>query len=387
MPEVTPSFVMQYEREMRAIAENEYSRRLLAENQWADQIVRTLNIQRKAERVTWLLNTAIIEPVGLSGSGDITFEDMVTQTVEYPVMRHGKGIIVSRDQIEDLDGTGLNTLSTWAADMGNEMAYYKQRQAAQLILNGAATDGSANCYDGVPFFTAGLTVTPAAPTTSAHPYNPFKTSLGGFANWLKGGASGSYPGACAIDDSVTPDVALTNLAKAIAYVATLKMPNGVDPRFLKPAFIMCAPRMAPRLRQLMDAKFIAQAAATGGGAGDVEALISGWGLGKPIVAQEIGSAMTQTFQMPIANATTGAITTLSETVTGSDTTWYLVCQENRTTQLGGLLHVVRKPFKMNFYTGETIPELDRRNQFEYHVQGRASSQYGHPYSIFRIDNA
>jgi hypothetical protein len=381
MPELTPSFLMQYEREMRAITETEYARRLAGEHQWASKVLRTSNIQKKAERVTWLLNTAYIEPVGPSGSGVISFEDLVTQTVEYPVLRHGKGIKVQRDQIEDLDGTGLNALAEWSSEMGNEMAYYPQRLASQLILNGANTNGSANAYDGLPFFSD---------NSAPHLNNPFKASSGNYANWLHGAASGSYPGALPIDDSVATDVALTNLGKAISYVAGFKMPNGIDPRFLSPKLLICPPRMAPRVRELTKAKFIAQIAASGAGSGDVEALIRGWALGEPIVAQEFAASTTYNFQTAVANPTTGQLSTVSATASGSDTSWYLVCQENQSSTLGGLLHIMRKPFKITYYTGDSGGTgldaiLDRANELEYHCQGRMSCQYGHPYAVIRID--
>lgn len=381
MPDLTPQFVMQYERRMRSITEVEYARRLTEENTWWNKLLRTIDIEGKSERVTWLLSTAMIEAVGPSGTGAIEFENLVTQTVEYPVLRHAKGIKVQRDQLEDLNGTGLNILADWSAQIGNETAYYPQRLASQLILNGAATDGTANAYDGKPFF---------ADNSNKHPNNPFNTGAGSYANWLHGAAAGSYPGALPIDDSVTTDVALTNLGKAIAYIASLKMPNGVDPRFLTPKFIVAPPRMAPRLRELTQAKYIAQAAASGGGSGDVEALIRGWQLGTPIIAQEFAASSSYNFQVATADPTTGLLTTKSASCSGSDTTWYLVCQELQSTQLGGLLHVMRKPFKVTYYSGDQANSgldavLDRSNELEYHVQGRMSVQYGHPYTVFRVD--
>ena len=381
MPEITPSFVFGYEREMRVITETSYVNRLAAKNTWWNKVSRKMPIERLTERVTWFLETAMIEPVGPSGTGAIEFENLVTQTAEYPTFRHGAGIKVQRDQLEDLDGTGLNALSAWSAQVGNETAYYPQRLMAQLLLNGANTDGSANAYDGVPFFTG---------TSNPHPYNPFRTNLGGYANWLKGASSGTYPGALDISDAVTADQALINLGKAIAYIATIKQANGVDPRGLTPAFILAPPRMAPRLRQLTDAKFIAQQAAGGAGSGDVQAIIEGWGLGTPVIAQEIGASMTYTgAKMPFM-ASGGKTSFAAENLTGSDTTWYIVCQEMASTQLGGLLYVTRKDFKVNYYTGDSggtamSAELDRFNEFEYHVQGRMSAQYGHPYTIFRVD--
>lgn len=381
MPDLTPQFVMQYERRMRAITEVEYARRL--SKMWWNKLLKTIDIEGKSERITWLLSTALIESVGPSGAGKIDFENLVTQSVEYPVLRHAKGIKVQRDQIEDLNGTGLDILAQWSAQIGNEIAYYPQRLAAQLVLNGAATDGTANAYDGKPFF---------ADNSNKHPNNPYNTGAGSYANWLHGAASGAYPGALPIDDSVTTDVALTNLGKAIAYVAGLKMPNGVDPRFLAPKYIICPPRMAPRVRELTQAKYIAQAAASGGGSADIEALISGWALGEPVVAEEFAATSSYAFDVAIADPTTGALTSKHVSgVTGSDTSWYLVCQEMQSTQLGGLLHVMRKPFKVTYYSGDAAGStgldaiLDRANELEYHVQGRMSVQYGHPYSIFRVD--
>lgn len=386
MPEITPSFVMQYERRMRALTEVEYVRRLAAENTWWNKVLRTIDIEGKSERVTWLLSTAFIEPVGPSGVGALSFEDMVTQTVEYPVLRHGKGIRVHRDQIEDLNGTGLDILAQWSSQIGGEMAYYPQRLAAQLILNGAATDGSATAYDGKPFF---------ADTTNAHPNNPFNPGAGSYANWLHGPAAPSgfpsYPGALPIDESVSVDTALENVGKAIAYIASLKMPNGIDPRFLSVAYIMGPPRLAPRIRELTKARYIAQMAkGSGGGSADIEAIIRGWAMGEPMLAQEFAASTTYNGQQATADATTGNLSTKKFTATGSDTTWYIVTQEMATTQLGGLLHVMRKPFKVTYYSGDQANSgldaiLDRANEFEYHVQGRMSVQYGHPYSIFRID--
>ena len=385
MPDITPTFTMQYERRMRSITESEYVRRL--KKLWWNKIARTIDIEGKTERMTWFLDTATIEPVGPSGAGTLTFENMVTQTAEYPTFRHGKGIIIQRDQLEDLDGTGLNQAAKWSENIGNETAYYPQRLMAQLLLNAANTDGSANAYDGVPFFAKNTTTTTInGITVTGHPLNPYRPALGGYVNWYTGASSGSYPGALPIDDTVTVDVALKNLGIAIAAIANVKMPNGVDPRYLTPKYLVCPPRMAPRVRQLTEAKVIAQAAATGGGGADVEALIRGWELGEPIVANELAAAISYNAQFPFVVTSSGAVTSLPETISGSDTTWYLVCQEMQTTQLGGLLYVMRKPFKVNYYTGETQAQLDRRNEFEYHVQGRMSAQLGHPYTIHRFDS-
>ncbi len=389
MPTITPTFQMQYERRMRAITENEYVR-LLSE-MWWNKVAKSITIDGARERLTWLLATAKIDRVGPTGTGSLTFEGMQTQTVDYLVGKHAAAIKVHRDQIEDLDGTGLNTLAEWSAQVGAQSAYYPQKMFSQLLLNGANTNGSAAAYDTVPFFADNTARTLGGNSVKGHPYNPFKTQLGGYTNWWKGSPSGSYPGALPIDDSVTTDVALTNLGKAIASVATVRMPNGEDPRMLKPVYMIAPPRMAPRVRQLHDAKVIAQAAATGGGGADVEALIRGWGLGEPVIAQELGAGTSYNFNTDYISST-GIAASSAESVTGSDTTWYLVCQEMASTQLGGLLFINRKPFKVNYYTGDMggtamSAELDRTDEFEYHCKGRMGAGYGHPYTIFRIDGS
>lgn len=384
MPEITPSFVFEYERRMRANVENEYARRLTAKNIWWNRVARPMQIEGRTERVTWLLDTATIEAIGPTGTGRLGFEDMVTQTAEYPSFRYGRGLSVHRDQIEDLDGTGLDFLGKWSSNIGNESAYLPQRVLAQLLLNGANTDGSANAYDGIPFF---------ADNSNPHPNNPFNTAAGTYANWLHGAASAPYPGACPIDETnaSTVDAAFSNFQKVLTYVNGLKMPNGVDPRFLTPVFILFAPALTKRVAQVTDAKFIAQlAGSNAGGSGDVAAVHEFWGMGTPLMVKEIGGAMSYTAKMPFMNLTTGNVTFLPETVTGSDTTWYLVCQEMQTTMLGGLLWIMRKPIKVNYYTGDQggtamSEHLDRMNEFEYHAQGRVAGQYGHPYTIFRID--
>jgi hypothetical protein len=391
---------------MKVITESEYKRRIAAENFWAPKILRDTNIERKTERITWWLDTATIQPLGPTGDGEMEFESLVAQTVEYPTYKHGKGLRIQRDQLEDLDGTGLNQAAKWSELMGSETAYYRQRLASQVILNAANTDGSAAAYDGVPFFADNTTN-----SAHGHPLNPFAKSVGGYCNWLHGSAGTSltgpgftsqpYPGALPIDESVTTDVALTNLRKAWSYIKSIKMPNGIDPRFLRPKYIMGPPALAARIAMLTDAKFIAQAAATGGGSADIVAYIKRMGFEvEPIIADEFAASTDYSTTLPFMSLTGsggsggtvkgGNVTSLPETIQGSDTTWYIVCEEGQTSQLGALLHVLRKPFKITYYTGDSGGTgldaiLDRIEEFEYHCRGRASVQLGHPYCIFRVD--
>lgn len=397
MQQLTPSFVFQLEKRMAAIREDEFARALSdSETNYWGRISKQLDIDGASERKTWFLNTADIRPDGLGGTQD--FDPLVTQTTELVPQRYKAGISVKKDQLLDLRGGGLDILTEWAAQIGYKSAYFPQRLLTELLMNGANTDGSANAYDGVPFFQDTTTTTFAGTAVAGHPYNPYQPSLGGYSNWLHGAASGAYPGACPIDDSVTLDVAFINLSKVIAYVRGWKMPDGITPRFLRPAALIIPPRMVTQATQLLSAKYIAQAAKTGGGSGDVEMIIRRWGLPAPIVADELAASTSystkimQAMQSATAQGT-GVQTAYTETITGSDTSWYLVMEQNISTQLGGIVHVVREPFRTNFFFGEggmggatgIDAILNRALEIEYHHTGRMSMQYGHPYALVRID--
>ena len=365
---VTPTFLFDFERNMQAIQENEYLR--LTQDLWWTRVARRRPSSSKAERINWLLSTAMIRSQGKGGNMD--FDDLVQLTKEYVNRNAGAGFKVTRDQLEDLDGGGLDLAGQWSRDIGAYMAYWPQKQVIKAILNGEAAGSLA--YDSQPFFSGWDSVN----HVGKHPYNPYDTSLGGYANVLTGAAdSGSgynYPGACPIDDSVTTDVALTNLAKVIAYVRTIKMPNGEDPRKLKPSLIIAPPRMTARVQQLTNARFVAQAAANGGGSGDVMAMIQNWGLAAPIEVDEFSANFSYTLDLEDGGGT----------VSGDDKTWYLGVEQIASSQLGALTYVDREPFSVPMFGDMAFPELSRKRALEYHCKGRNVTGYGHPFLLFKI---
>jgi phage major head subunit gpT-like protein len=359
MPALTPEFLFDFESNMQVITENEYAR--FASNLWWSKFMKTRPSSSKKEIVTWLLSTAKIEDLEKSG-GKMVFEDLVSKYTTYENKNAGGGLRLKKQQLEDLDGGGIDLATKWSGDIGAYMAYWPQKQLVSLIKNGATS--GFNSYDDVTFFS------------NAHPINPANTGLGTYANIFTGAAAStpatdpndaSYPGACAIDDSVTVDVALANLSKVVSYIRSIRMPNGEDPRFLRPVSILAPPRMQARVTQLTNAKFIAQAAASGGGSGDVEALIASFGLVTPTIADEFAG-----FE--------------------SDTTWFLACEELASSQLGGFVYVDREPFRITYYTGSgggtgVDAILDRTDELEWHCKGRNVTGYGHPYTMFKVKAA
>lgn len=385
MPALTPSFLFDFESEMDAITENEFIRLSASDNLWVRDVAKFSTTGKKRDIKAWILSTLQIYQQGDGTSGPngtatasgaingvngahdvaaIRFDDMAAIYQEYDVLPAVAGLRVSRPQIEDNDGNGLDLAAAWSAQAGALMAYWPQQKISGLMLNGALS--TATAYDNVQFFADNV-----VNSGNGHPVNQYKTNSGKYFNWFHGAASGVYPGALPIDETVTVDVALKNLQIAIAYIASIKMPNGVTPRFLKPRRLLVPPRLVARAQQLTNARYIAQGAASGGGSGDVEAIINNWGFLQPIEVQEFAGVTPS-----------GA----SE----ADLTWYLVCEEMTSTQLGSFLYIDREPFAIRYYTGQgggngTDAILDRQQLLEWHLYGRNIAGYGHPYGIFRFD--
>lgn len=349
---LTPEFVFDLESNMRLVSNQEFDR-LSKESYW-QLIAKTMTSGAKKERISWLLDSASLNDY--NEEGNVEFEEMVALTTEYESKHVTKGLKVNRAKFEDLDGNGVQLATNWTRQQAALFAYWPQKQLAKAILAGESTAG----YDGENYFS------------TSHPNNPFDDAAGTYANLFTGAASGAYPGACPIDDSVSLEEAMENLGKLIAYIeGAIKMPNGEDPRMLRVARLVVPPRMKVRAQQLTNAKFIAQdSKGGGGGSADVSAVISNWELSPPIVARELGSAFTS----------------------GSDTTFYLLVENILSSELGAFTYVQREPFSITYYTGRgggtgADAILDRANELEWHSRGRNVIGLGHPFLMHKCKAA
>lgn len=340
MPAITPSFMFDLESNMRLITSQQYER--LSSQLWWPKMAKRMPSAAKKERITWLLDTAKIETT-IKGGGQVTFEDIVSQTTEFENVNASAALELKKEQLEDLDGNGVQLATHWSRQIGAYAAYWPQKMVAAALLANPTT------YDGLSFFHA------------SHPLNPFDTGLGTFQNVFTGAASGIYPGALDISNAVSVDVALQNIAKAIAYIASIKMPNGVDPRFLRVGSIFHPPALTARVQQLTQAKFIAQAGTGGAGSGDVESVIRNFGLGTPIECPELGSAFSG----------------------GSDTTWYIGVEELTSDQLGAFVYVDREPFSVVYHGPQTDADLAKMRKFQWTTEGRNVVGAGHPFLLFK----
>lgn len=344
MPAVTPRFTLKLEDRMQVIVEREYTR--LTSNLWWQKVAKVRKSTGAKELITWLLSTAQIKDMGLGGN--MSFDDLVATYTTIENKHAGGGLRLKKDKFEDTDGGGMDIAAQWSSDIGNYMAYWPQKLVTHFLKNAhnLAGSGGYTGYDGKAFFAAD------------HPYNQFKVALGTFKNIFTGGASGDYPGACPIDESVTAEVALQNLGKIMAYIASIKMPNGEDPRYLRPAGLIVPPRMFPRAVQLTNAKFIASAASSGGGSSDVEMLIKALGYATPQMADELAG-----FE--------------------SNTTFFVACEQVASSELGAAVYQEREPFYINFYGAMTESQLNRLDELEWQCKGRNAVSGGHPFLLFK----
>lgn len=349
MGALTQSYLFSVEQRMQLVSEQQYQR--LIANLWYRKMSREVPMNGKSLRFQWLMDTAGIQYVDRIGGG-VEFEELMLNSFEFTAKAATAGFELNRAQFEDVDGGGVDLAAEWARQQGAYAAYWPQKQIA-LAVN-AGTQSTSLAYDGQVFFS------------TAHPVNPFQTSLGTYSNLFTGSVSGLYPGACPIDstNATTVDAAFNNFQRALAYInGGLLMPNGVDPRNLRAATIFAPPALSMRLQQLTNSKYIAQAAASGGGSADVENVIRNWGVGEPVICPELGS--------PFLN--------------GSDTSYYIGVESMASDALGAILYGNREPFQVVYNSGMTDADLQRANTLQWSIRGRNTTSYGHPYLLFKVN--
>jgi phage major head subunit gpT-like protein len=344
MPAVTPSYLATFETRMEAIRNDEYARFSAQDFLWWDMVTTRRQSQSKTDIVSFLLNSAMIRDTG--NGGNISFDDMAATYKEIETLHRGAGFKITKSQMEDIyngipGGEALDFAGQWSTDIGAYMAYWPQKQVAEYIKN-AHDAAYATSYDGKAFFA------------TDHPNHPKDLSRGTYSNLLSG--AGTY----AIHSSVDDDDAMVNLTKVFAHIAAMKMPNGVDPRGLRPAGILCGPTLAPRVAQLLDAKFIAKTAGSGAGSADGHAaLVSRLGIAPPVQADELAG-----FE--------------------SDTTYFVICRQAASSSLGAIIYAEREPFYVNNYGPMTDAQLSRSDEFEWHCKGRNAVSGGHPYLLVKV---
>jgi phage major head subunit gpT-like protein len=345
---LTPVLLQTLETQIKRVSDESYRGKL--SSLWWQNVANADTTTAGRTVKTWLLDSARLTR---TNDGEFSSQEMYAIQHEYSVEFAGGGLEMSKTEFDDDDTSPIayQQAAEWAKQMGAQFAYYPQRLVADALIGGN-TVTTMKAYDGLQFFS------------TAHPNNPSVSAWGTYANLFTGGASGSYPGALPIDNGVTVDVAFANLTKLFAYVRGMKSSNGRDPRGLSFAGIVTPPALFPRVSQLLDAKYIAQAAAGGGAASaDVTKITQIFaGFGTPICADEISAALG-----------------------GSDTDYYVLLKYDagNLTELGGLSYVQREPFNIVYNGVMDDAKLQRTNKLQWNARGRNTLAFGHPYYLLK----
>lgn len=335
------------EKRWQRIQETEYAR--FASSTWYTRVAKIRQSASRTEIVSWLLSNVTIVDQGTVG-GNVKFDDLVEIYTEYTNAYAGNGLKLPRAKFEDISngvigGEGIQAGAEWSAQTGMYSAYWPQKKVADFMKAGETNIG----YDGKPLFA------------TDHPVNPSDPSKGTFRNLITDPAY-------TITKTKTPDQNLDALKNISALVRKIKMPNGVDPRFLRIKDIIVGPELAPTLNEVVNAKFLARYAGGGtsaGGSSDVSTVLSRAGYGEVVEADEFSAT------------------------SDDDASVYIVCEQASQSQLGALVYVDRQPFITRYFTGlgggtGADAELSRKEELEWHCTGRNVVGAGHPFLIFKV---
>ncbi len=348
---LNPTFVFSLEQNMRVLQENEAAR--LTSNMWWNRVARVVPTQAGREVLSWVLNTAVLENTGVDPTPN--YRDMQIMNTAFVPEYMSAALKLQRARFEDLDGGGVDIAADWARQMGAQAVYFPQKTVAKTILAGE----TGVCYDGLAYFA------------NNHPVNPKDATKGTFANLFTGAAAStpatdvndaSYPGALNVATS-TYEAIFTGLMNIFSYIAAQKMQNGIDPRLLRPAALLCPSAIYPKMNAVLSTTQIAATAAgssnTAGGSMNISGQLQKLGYGDVVHCPEFDS---------------------------DPTSFYVVAQQLTTSQLGAIVYVDREPVGVRYYSGQdgSNVQLGRTDELEWIARGRAVGGYGHPYLLYKV---
>lgn len=322
---VTPEFIVSFETRITGLVSSGWER-VVSSLQW-DRVMKVRPSQSQVEIITWLLDSVKIHNQG--NGGNKRFDDLLAHSFSISNEEKGAGLRLFKNEIEDnqmRDNPSVSAMDyaqNWAKQAGAASAYEPQRQMCELLINGESATG----YDGVAFFHA------------SHPVNPGTTGGLTYAN-LYSGATYDVLGAADIT------TAETRFAACIAAVSGQKFINGI-PRYLRPKFVINPTAGEYRFKKLLGAKVI----------NSTDNMLTEYGFETPITLPELDSNPTH---------------------------FYIGCEDLLSDELGGLIYSDREPYVMNSYAATSQADLQRMKQFEWTLDGRDGSTYGHPFLLYKF---
>lgn len=313
------------EERMRVIQENVYASALA--NLWWPKIAKEITSEASAEKLYFLMTGGAMD-YGTEGTREF-IEQSISRIDLTPKFFSVPGLEVLRSELEDSDGAGFQKASQWASDTAAKGTLFPQQKLAAALVE------NPNGYDGVTFFS------------TAHPLLPGDPSSGTWANDFTGAASGDYPGAVPITDDVA--VSGVNIGKALAYIRSIKGPDGVTSLNLEPVALLASPA---KYRQALLA---AKAMFVGGTAGstDVSVQVNDFGLDLIRAPELAGNA-----------------------------NYYILCRQLG-TEVGPWIWLNRESPNTTYHGPMTDAQLARMDKFQWGVRGRGVIAPGRPHFMFR----
>jgi hypothetical protein len=335
---------------------NEYAR--VASNLVYQRFTKILPSTTTEEHFISQLESQVIRDFGPDGGG-VDFSELVfTENVFYNHF-HKWGTRISEAKFTDmaqsgiLGADGIKAMSEAVKQATQKAAYLPQALTTGVLRAGTGTTLSTSngnsyslkCYDGLSLFN------------DAHPVNFKHTNYGTYANYFHGAPSATNPGFLPLGGpfvlsggqwiySAGADVSIedgwNNLWLTIAWLATMKMPDGETPRYLSPTTISCSKQLQKNVDRILDAKNIAVHAGSGsagGGSMDIEGSIKRLGFKEPTILHELSAPKSEA---------------LNGTVPIERYDWFLNCEDdNNASELGSINLGMRMPWNVKIFSDGT----------------------------------
>jgi hypothetical protein len=323
---ITPTYMMNFETDMRFVMTNSWSRTL--KNLWWPRLMLLETTGSARQYIEWMLETAKIAPLGPKGAS-MPHDPLVAVSQELDHEFYGNALELFRSDIED---DKVARAPKWASDTGSAQAYWPQRLLVQMMQNGTAATSLA--FDGRPFFDA------------AHPVNPYDAAGATIAN-------GRLYSNLHIGTAFTVE----NLARVTAYIESIRHP-GDAPMGALPTITVFPSNFRYRANQFLNAEIYNDVLTAGASASNT--IKTAYQFEPPIITAELNN---------------------------EPTTWYVGIPADQDAFDGAFGYLEREAFSINTYSPLDQAALANINTFQWKNRGRNGSFYGLPYRFHRCESA